>query len=116
MEKLKKTDSEFAFQAAFSGMDDIDNWDNMMLEGLPESNIITMVDAYFSLKEQGFNDSAIFEEMNEFRSSYDPYPNPNPMPSNLNLKKFIYYRLEFELPNDNGIEIGENGRCSDAIE
>ena len=116
MEKLKKTDSEFAFQAAFSGMDDIDNWDNMMLEGLPESNIITMVDAYFSLKEQGFNDSAIFEEMNEFRSSYDPYPNPNPMPSDLNLKKFIYYRLEFELPNENGIEIGENGFTRDFIE
>ena len=116
MEKLKKTDSEFAFQAKFSGMDDIDNWDNMMLEGLPESNIITMVDAYFSLKEQGFNDSAIFEEMNEFRSSYDPYPNPKSMPMNPNLNNYIYFRLEFELPSDAGFNIGENGFTRDFIE
>ena len=54
--------------------------------------------------------------MTEFRSSYDPYPNPNPMPSNLNLKKYIYYRLEFELPNDSGFEIGENGFTRDFIE
>jgi hypothetical protein len=54
--------------------------------------------------------------MNEFRSSYDPYPNPNPMSSNLNLKKYIYYRLEFELPNDSGFEIGENGFTRDFID
>ena len=116
MDKLKRENSEFAFQGAISGMDDINSWDTMTLEGLPESNIITIVEAYFSLKNQGLDESQIFEDIDEFRSSFDPYPNPKSMPRNLNLKNYIYYRLEFELPNDSGFDIGENGFTRDFIE
>jgi hypothetical protein len=88
----------------------------MTLEGLPESNIVTIVESYFSLKNQGLDESQIFEDIDEFRSSFDPYPNPKSMPRNLNLKNYIYYRLEFELPNDSGFDIGENGFTRDFIE
>tara|TARA_B100000315_G_C14110792_1_gene378060 strand:- start:37 stop:510 length:474 start_codon:yes stop_codon:yes gene_type:complete len=116
MSKLKKSDSSFAFQSTISGMDDMDSWDTMMLEGLPESNIVTIVEGYFIMKNQGLDDFSIFRNIEDHRSSFDSYPNPNPMPSNCNLKSYIYFRLEFELPNDAGFNIGENGFTRDFIE
>ena len=116
MEKLKALDSSFAFQGAISGMDDIDSWDTMMLEGLPESNIVTIVESYFVMKNQGLDDFTIFQNIEDHRGSFDSYPNPKPLPSNPNLKNYIYYRLEFELPNDAGFNIGENGFTRDFIE
>ena len=116
MEKLKKTDSSFAFQSTVSGMDDIDSWDTMMLEGLPESNIVTIVESYCVGKSQGFDDYTIFQNIENHRSSFDPYPNPKSMPMNPNLNNYIYFRLEFELPSDAGFNIGENGFTRDFIE
>ena len=116
MEKIKSQDSSFAFQGSISGMDDIESWDTMMLEGLPESNIVTIVESYFVMKNQGLNDSTIFQNIEDHRSSFDPFPNPNQPPSNPNLKNYIYFRLEFELPNDAGFNIGENGFTRDFIE
>jgi|TARA_Y100000310_G_C20655596_1_gene801807 hypothetical protein len=116
MDKIKSQDSSFAFQGAISGMDDIDSWDTMMLEGLPESNIVTMVESYIAMKNQGLDDYTIFQNIEDHRSSFDPYPNPKPVPSNPNLKNYIYFRLEFELPNDAGFNIGENGFTRDFIE
>jgi hypothetical protein len=116
MEKLKKSDSSFAFQSTVSGMDDIDSWDTMMLEGLPESNIVTIVESYCVGKSQGFDDYTIFQNIEKHRSSFDPYPNPKSMPMNQNLNNYIYFRLEFELPSDAGFNIGENGFTRDFIE
>ena len=116
MEKLKKSDSSFAFQSTVSGMDDIDSWDTMMLEGLPESNIVTIVESYCVGKSQGFDDYTIFQNIENHRSSFDPYPNPKSMPMNPNLNNYIYFRLEFELPCDAGFNIGENGFTRDFIE
>ena len=109
MEKL-------VFQGVISGMDDIDSWDTMMLDGLPESYIVTIVESYFVMKNQGMSDYLIFQNIDEHRSLFDPYPNPKPIPSEPNLKNYIYYRLEFELPNDTGFNIGENGFTRDFIE
>ena len=116
MEKLKVSDSSFAFQSAVSGMDDIDSWDTTMLDGLPESYIVTIVESYFVMKNQGLNDFTIFQNIELHRSSFDDYPNPKPFPSNPNLKNYIYYRLEFELPTEAGFSIGENGFTRDFIE
>ena len=71
MEKLKTSDSSFAFQITVSGMDDIDSWDTMMLEGLPESNVVTIVEGYVTYKNQGWDDSRIFNEI-ENRTILDP--------------------------------------------
>ena len=116
MEKLKTSDSSFAFQITVSGMDDIDSWDTTMLDGLPESYIVTIVESYFVMKNQGMSDHLIFQNIDEHRSLFDPSPNPKPIPSEPNLKNYIYYRLEFELPNDTGFNIGENGFTRDFIE
>ena len=116
IEQMKKQDSGFAFQGAINGMDDIDSWDTMTLEGLPESNIVTIVESYFSMKNQGLDDYTIFKNIENHRSSFDPYPNSNPFPSNPNLKNYIYFRLEFELQTDAGFNIGENGFTRDFIE
>ena len=109
MEKL-------VFQGVISGMDDIDSWDTMMLDGLPESYIVTIVESYFVMKNQGMSDYLIFQNIDDHRSLFDPYTNPKPIPSEPNLKNYIYYRLEFELPNDTGFNIGENGFTRDFIE
>ena len=116
LEKLMSNNSEFEFQSVTSGLSDIDNWDSSFLEGLPESTIITIVESYFEMKNRGINNSKIFENIELHRESFDPFPNPNPMPSSPNLKNYIYYRLEFELPIDAGFNIGENGITRDYIE
>ena len=116
MEQMQTKDSSFSFQAAISGMGDIDSWDTMTLEGLPESNIVTIVESYLSMKNQGLDDYAIFKNIENHRSSFDPYPNSNPFPSNPNLKNYIYFRLEFELQIDAGFNIGENGFTRDFID
>ena len=94
----------------------IEFWDIMELEGLPESTIITISDSYFHGKNEEVDDFTIFQHIEEHRNSYDSFPNPEPLPTNLNLKNYIYYRLKFELPNDNGMNIGENGFTRDFIE
>ena len=82
----------------------------MMLEGLPESNIVTIVEAYFILKNQGLDDDyTIFKNIEDYRSSFDPFPNSNLFPSNPNLKNYVYFRLEFDLPSNSGFNIDENG-------
>ena len=116
MEKLKTSDSSFAFQITVSGMDDIDSWDTMMLEGLPESNVVTIVEGYVTYKNQGWDDSRIFNEIENIRETFDIYPNPTPMPSNLNLMSYTFYRLKYELPNEVGFDIGENGFTRDFID
>jgi len=99
----------------FSGSE-IDSMDKSMLEGFPESTIVTIVESYVKMKNQSLDDSTIFNNIENHRSSFDPYPNPAPFPLNPNLKNYIYYRLEFELPTDAGFNIGENGVTRDFIE
>tara|TARA_B100000315_G_scaffold127345_1_gene117136 strand:+ start:280 stop:828 length:549 start_codon:yes stop_codon:yes gene_type:complete len=77
------------------------------LLGLPECNIVTLVEIYYLLKKRGISHNDIINEMNEQRSSFDS--NPTPLEANLSLKDFIYNRLEIELPQDAGFHIGENG-------
>ena len=38
------------------------------------------------------------------------------MPSNLNLMSYTFYRLKYELPNEVGFDIGENGFTRDFID
>lgn len=116
IEDQKKKNSDFAFQATISGLDEIDSWNIEMLDGLPESTIVTIVEAYLGFKNQGLDEFIIFENIENHRSSFDPYPNPEPMPSDPNIKNYIYYRLKFELPTDAGYNIGENGVTRDFIE
>ena len=94
----------------------IDSLDTMMLEGLPESNIVTIVESYFIMKNQGLDDYTILKNIEDHRSSFDPYPNSNPFPSNPNLKNYVYFRLEFELPSDSGFNIEQNGFTREFIE
>jgi hypothetical protein len=94
----------------------IDSMDEGMLEGLPESTIFTIVESYIVMKNKGLDDSTIFNNIEDHRSSFDPFPNPAPLPINPNIKNYIYYRLEFELPTDAGFNIGENGVTRDFIE
>ena len=116
MNKLKNENSDFAFQAVTSGLDDINNWDITMLEGLPESNVVTIVEGYVTYKNQGWDDSRIFNEIENIRKTFDIYPNPTPMPSDLNLMSYTFYRLKYELPNEVGFDIGENGFTRDFID
>lgn len=116
MNKLKNENSDFAFQAVTSGLDDINNWDVTMLEGLPESNVVTIVEGYVTYKNQGWDDSRIFNEIENIRKTFDIYPNLTPMPSNLNLMSYTFYRLKYELPNEVGFDIGENGFTRDFID
>ena len=97
-------------------MEDVDSWDSMTIDGLPESNIVTIVESYCSMKNQGLDDYSIFQNIENHRSSFDPYPNPKPLPTNPTLNDYIYFRLEFELPSDAGFNIGENGFTRDFIE
>tara|TARA_B100000003_G_C10656910_1_gene261382 strand:+ start:105 stop:530 length:426 start_codon:yes stop_codon:yes gene_type:complete len=94
----------------------IDSMDESILEGLPESTIFTIVETYIDMKNKGLDDHTIFNNIENHRSSFDPFPNPTPLPANLNIKNYIYYRMEFELPTDSGFNIGENGVTRDFID
>ena len=94
--------------------EDISSMDTYMLDGLPESNVVSIVESYYdssvqNLRNQGIDNELIFKSIDSHRSSFDPYPNPKLFPVNPTLSEYIYYRLEFELPNDAGFSIGENG-------
>ncbi|MDP7195676.1 MAG: hypothetical protein QF864_05740 [SAR202 cluster bacterium] len=112
---IKRFVNERAVKLGISG-GDVDSMPTSYIEGLPEGTIVTIVESYFVMKNQGLNDFTIFQNIELHRSSFDDYPNPKPFPSNPNLKNYIYYRLEFELPNDVGFNIGENGFTRDFIE
>ena len=112
---IKRFVNERAAKLGISG-GDVDSMPTSYIEGLPEGTIVTIVESYFVMKNQGLNDFTIFQNIELHRSSFDDYPNPKPFPSNPNLKNYIYYRLEFELPTEAGFSIGENGFTRDFIE
>jgi hypothetical protein len=112
---IKRFVNERAVKLGISG-GDVDSMPTSYIEGLPEGTIVTIVESYFVMKNQGLNDFTIFQNIELHRSSFDDYPNPKPFPSNPNLKNYIYYRLEFELPTEAGFSIGENGFTRDFIE
>jgi len=112
---IKRFVNERAVKLGISG-GDVDSMPTSYIEGLPEGTIVTIVESYFVMKNQGMSDHLIFKNIDEHRSLFDPSPNPKPIPSEPNLKNYIYYRLEFELPNDTGFNIGENGFTRDFIE
>ena len=115
LDLIKRFVKERALKLGISGVD-VDSMPASYIEGLPEGTSVTIVESYFVMKNQGMNDNTIFQNIEMHRSSFDDYPNPAPFPSNPNLKNYIYYRLEFELPNEAGFSIGENGFTRDFIE
>ena len=93
--------------------EDISSMDTYILDGLPESNVVSIIESYYdsavqNLRNQGIDSETIFKSIDAHRSSFDPYPNPKPFPVNPTLSEYIYYRLEFELPNINQLKIDDN--------
>ena len=77
------------------------------LMGLPECNIITIIESYYLLKKRGETHNKIIEIIDSHRSEFDV--EPLILEKNLSIKDYIYARIEHELPLEAGFHIGENG-------
>ena len=114
---ILKEDEKMAFEVTFDlDIDQVKSWSYGVVEGMPESTIVTIVNSYCFAKKRGWDDYEIFKMIENHRSSYDIIPNPKPIPPNPNLKNYIYYRLKFELENEKDFKIGEMGFTRDFIE
>ena len=116
IDTLLKEDEKMAFEATLENGDEVELWPDIIVEGMPETTIVTIVEGYCLAKKRDLDDWEIFQSIEFMRSSYDTMPNPNPMPSNPNLKNYIYYRLEYELEYESNLKIGEMGFTRDFID
>jgi len=77
------------------------------LLGLPECNIVTIIESYYLLKKRGETHNNIIEIIELQRSEFDVQPIV--LKNDLSLKDYIYARIEHELPLEAGFHVGENG-------
>jgi len=72
---------------------DIDRMGALMLNSLPEGTIVTIVETYIKLSQQGLSDQEIFYQIDSRR------PGKGVLPSPLTLSSFVNYRLDIEVKN-----------------
>jgi len=72
---------------------DVDRMGAIMLNSLPEGTIVTIIETYIKLGQQGLSDQEIFYRIDSRR------PGQGVMPSPLTLSSFIQYRLDIEVKN-----------------
>ena len=76
-----------------SMLGDIDSFSETILMGLPEATIVTIVETYWQLKNQGLSDKEILEAIENHRASFGGV---GTLPSQLTLSNYIKYRVRLE--------------------
>ena len=76
-----------------SMLGDIDNLSEVMLMGLPEATIVTIVETWAILRKQGMGEEEILKRIEAHRASFGDHGD---LPKPLTLKNYIKYRLNLE--------------------
>lgn len=82
---------------------DINNISETMLMSLPEATIVTIVETYWQLKNQGLSVKEILESIENHRASFG---DSGILPSQLTLPNYIKYRIRLE--HSNGAPISDD--------
>jgi hypothetical protein len=86
-----------------SMLGDIDSLSETELMGLPEATLVTIVETYWQLKNQGLSDEEILEAIERHRASF---LDSGKLPSQLTLSNYIKYRIGLE--HSHGIPISDD--------
>ncbi len=80
----------------------VDSLNRNLLAGLPEAGIVTNVETYLSLKQQGLSDETAFAAIEAHRSDLGA----GTLPSPCDLRSYIKYRVALE--NKTGVRVAED--------
>jgi hypothetical protein len=83
--------------------ENVNSLSEYMLMGLPEATIVTIVETYWQLNNQGLSEKEILETIENHRASFGDV---GTLPSQLTLFNYIKYRLRLE--HSHGAPISDN--------
>jgi hypothetical protein len=112
----RRIENDALLKEKFAGKDapKVDDLPEMVLMGLPEGTIVSIVETYWMWKfKANSSDKEILEVIELHRSTQIPNPERTTMPSPLTLSNYIKYRINIE--HSHGVPIS-NKFIDDAIE